>query len=600
MATTVDDKNELNATLVEAMLEDEAGQELATQGEDGTAEDEAAAGERDGEAAAAGADATEADAAADADAASVEDDERQVSATRSTALMSVLVVVSRITGFARTWAQAYAVGATVLASCYELANNLPTQIYELVTAGMLVTAFLPVYVSVKRRRGQEGANEYVSNLTSIALILTGAVTLVSFVFASQIIWTQSFSAVDDFDSARATWFFRFFVIEIVLYTLSTIFQGVVNAERDYLWTFLAPIFNNFVVIGSFVGYALLMDTNPTAALLVLALGNPLGVLMQVLLQLPSMRAHGVKLRWKVDLSDPALRDTAKIGVPSIVIMIVAFVANSFQMNALLSFTAIGASIGSYALIWFNLPYAIFAVPITTILFTELSDYYAEGNMRSFKEMVVSGTGKILFLLVPFSLFLIVFADELVTLISAGRFDTDAAALCAYYLRWRAPALAFYGVGMYLQKVCSATRKMDVYALVTVVGNVLQILVLQFVAPIVGLWMVPFSTCLFYLFFDGFILLSVQRDYGRLGLRAILKSGVRSVLLGGAGGAIAMLILRVSQLALAGFGGALMQALLACVVAGIPAVVVTYGLAVALKVPEASTVNVVLNKLLRRV
>ena len=63
----------------------------------------------------------------------------------SAALMSVLVIISRLTGFARTWAQAYAVGATVLASCYEVANNLPTQIYELVTAGMLVTAFLPVY-----------------------------------------------------------------------------------------------------------------------------------------------------------------------------------------------------------------------------------------------------------------------------------------------------------------------------------------------------------------------------------------------------------------------------------------------------------------------
>ena len=66
------------------------------------------------------------------------------SVASSTALMSVLVVVSRLTGFARTWAQAYAIGATVLASCYEVANNLPTQIYELVTAGMLVTAFLPV------------------------------------------------------------------------------------------------------------------------------------------------------------------------------------------------------------------------------------------------------------------------------------------------------------------------------------------------------------------------------------------------------------------------------------------------------------------------
>ena len=34
---------------------------------------------------------------------------------RSAALMSVLVIVSRITGFLRTWAQAYGMGTTIVA-----------------------------------------------------------------------------------------------------------------------------------------------------------------------------------------------------------------------------------------------------------------------------------------------------------------------------------------------------------------------------------------------------------------------------------------------------------------------------------------------------
>lgn len=60
---------------------------------------------------------------------------------RSSAMMSGLIIVSRITGFFRTWAQAYAVGVTMLASCYTIANNLPNLLYELVMGGMLVTAF---------------------------------------------------------------------------------------------------------------------------------------------------------------------------------------------------------------------------------------------------------------------------------------------------------------------------------------------------------------------------------------------------------------------------------------------------------------------------
>ena len=34
-------------------------------------------------------------------------------------------------------------------------------LYELVMGGMLVTAFLPVYMGVRREQGREASNEYV-------------------------------------------------------------------------------------------------------------------------------------------------------------------------------------------------------------------------------------------------------------------------------------------------------------------------------------------------------------------------------------------------------------------------------------------------------
>ena len=41
-------------------------------------------------------------------------------------------MISRITGFVRTWAMAFALGSTLLASSYTVANNLPNMLYELV------------------------------------------------------------------------------------------------------------------------------------------------------------------------------------------------------------------------------------------------------------------------------------------------------------------------------------------------------------------------------------------------------------------------------------------------------------------------------------
>ena len=155
--------------------------------------------------------------------------------------MSGLVIVSRITGFFRTWAQAFGMGTTITASAFTIANNLPNALYELVMGGMLVTAFLPVYVSTKKKAGREGASAYASNLLSLVTLLMGVLALLSFIFAGQIIWTQAFNASSEFDFDLATFFFRFFAIEIVLYALSSVISSVLNAERDYLWSTAAPI-----------------------------------------------------------------------------------------------------------------------------------------------------------------------------------------------------------------------------------------------------------------------------------------------------------------------------------------------------------------------
>ena len=53
-------------------------------------------------------------AAADDDEASAED------VGKSAALMSGLVIVSRITGFFRTWAQAFGMGTTITASAFTI------------------------------------------------------------------------------------------------------------------------------------------------------------------------------------------------------------------------------------------------------------------------------------------------------------------------------------------------------------------------------------------------------------------------------------------------------------------------------------------------
>lgn len=548
-----------------------------------------------------GAQSVKATASQSAKAAAAPDAEAntQEQVGRSAALMSALVVISRLTGFLRTWGQAYAIGVTVMASCYSIANNLPNQLYELVVAGMLTTAFLPVYMSVKKRSGAEGASEYTSNLVSIILVVMGAVAILGFVFAAQMVYTQSFTATSEFDFDLAVYFFRFFVIEVVLYALSSIFSGVLNAERDYFWGQAAPIFNNFVTTASFLLYAFLADKNPELALIVLAVGNPLGVAVQTFLQIPPMLKHGIRLRFRINLRDPLLKETLKIGVPSFVVMLTSVATTSVQSTASLTVVATGASITYYARLWYTLPYAILTVPITTAMFTELSDSWARQDRAAFTRGISTGVSQVLFFMVPFMLYLMVFSVPLVSIIAAGNFSSEALEATASYLAVYAGALPFYAVCMYLQKVTSAMRKMALYAWASVFASVMQIVMLLTLTETLGLNFVAFSSVLFFLLIDVIMFVSLRRTLGPLGLSAVLVSLVKTVVLGLLGAAVGALILNALNVFVGDCAGQTIRSVLYCVAAGVPALVVTYGGAMLLGMPEAAMISRLGSRLLRR-
>lgn len=525
-------------------------------------------------------------------------EDRQKEVSRSASMMSVLVIISRLTGFARTWAQSIAVGTTVLASCYAIANTLPDQLYELVGAGMLTTAFLPVYMSIKKKIGKEGANAYTSNLLSIVVIATLLTSILGIVFAGQVIYTQSFSANVEFDSELAIYFFRFFAIEIVLYSFSTIFSGVLNAERSYFWPMAAPIFNNFITTASFIAYALLAPVNPSLGLLILAFGNPLGVLVQVLVQIPSLKKNGIRLRLRINFHDPALRDTLKIGAPALIVVIANFITVSVQNSSQLSVSAAGGAISNYARLWYTLPYAILTVPLTTALFTELSDNWAKKNIAAFKRDLTQGVCQILLFTVPFMLYLIVFSVPLISIISSRQFEAEDIFLTAEFLSGLSLALPLYGVGMYLQKVCSAMRRMTLYAVAATLGSGVQVALLIFGTPYFGLGFVAATSAIFNVIIDIVMLLALRRRLGHIGLVSMAFAFVRSLGLGLLGSAAAVLIMRVLEAFIGPVIGSPLRGIINCFVAGIPAVLVTYGLAVIFKFPEAAAIRSLLGRLRR--
>lgn len=522
-------------------------------------------------------------------------------AEKSSNIVSILVIIGRITGFFRTSVQAWAIGALGLASAYTVANNLPNLLYELVMGGMLITSFLPVYMSVKSKRGKQAAADYASNLTSIVVLVMLVVLVLSLVFAAPIVWTQSAGATEGFDSELAIYFFRWFAIEVVLYALSSLISGVLNAERDYFASNVAPILNNVITIAGFLIYGFLVNDLGLPmgrAIVVLAIANPLGVAVQVLAQVPALMRHGVTLRPHINLHDPALGETLKIGLPTLVLMLISTPTAAVTSSCALSVTPAGASIAYYARVWYVLPFSIFAIPISVTMFTELSGSYMAGKLDTFKGYLASGIRKIVFTLIPMTLYLIVFAPYLVAVFTAGSFSGEAAQQTATYLQCLALALPFYGLSSYLQKACSSMIKMNFYMVATIVATVLQIAMCVGLTPLWGLYVVPISSTFFYGSVVIVTLLYIRRELGSIGMKSIVATAVRAFMLGLLGSLVGILILVVLRRVVGPCQGVLLGALY-CVVGGIPSVLVTFGLAYAQGISEAPFFDALFGRIARR-
>lgn len=522
------------------------------------------------------------------------------SITTSAAIISICTIISRITGFIRTWAMAFALGSTMLSSSYQVANNLPNMLFELVVGGMLVTAFLPVYMSVKKRLGEEASNEYASNIFTILVVSLGIASALCIAFPAQIIYTQSFLS-DQSEMTSAVFLFRIFAIQILFYGISSVFSGLLNAHRDYFWSSIAPAAHNVIVIVSFLAYPLLLPVNYELALWVIAIGNPLGVFVQMIMQWPALKKCGIKLRLHINLKDPALAETLRIGIPALIVVICSFAVVSVQNAAAYSYDDAGPSILAYSRLWYTFPYSFLVVPITTAMFTELSDMQTEDDWDGIRSGIVRGSNQILFLMIPMAMFLCVYSTPLVTLYHAGAFTADAVGAIASYLCALALSLPIYGVNMYLMKVFSALRMMNSYALVNFAMSALQIILILLAtnSGVLPIESIAWTSVVFYGLGDVLMFAILRKRLGRMNLSSTIKSCVLGTLMGAAGSIVGGGLLWAITSYLAPLSGSIGQAFLYIVICGLTSLVVTFGLAIKFDVRDAGFVTSLIKRLLRK-
>jgi putative peptidoglycan lipid II flippase len=329
---------------------------------------------------------------------------------RHSAVMSVGTGLSRLTGFLRVAAMAYALGVTEsrLADAYNVANTTPNIIYELAVGGILASALVPVFVSRLEREGRDQAWHTARAVLTVALVVLSGVMVLGILGSGLIIRMYTIGrhgAEIEAERHLAAFFLKWFMPQIVFYGLGAgVATGLLNAHRRFAAPMFAPILNNLVATATFFVFAALPGPKGTIDItttqkLVLAAGTTLGVAIMSLALWPSLRRIGFRWRWTFDLKDRGLRRIGRLAGWALVYVIVNQIGYLIVI-VLASGRQGGVTAYQSAFIFFQLPYAIFGVSIMTALLPSLSSRWADRDIATFRAQLAQGIRATAFIVVP--------------------------------------------------------------------------------------------------------------------------------------------------------------------------------------------------------
>jgi putative peptidoglycan lipid II flippase len=378
---------------------------------------------------------------------------------RSTAAMTALTAVSRVTGFIRIDVVAAVLGTTFLGNTYQSANTVPNILFELFAAGALQAVLIPTLVELVDR-GEPGDANHVAGAvlglsTAVLAVLAGLGMVLSPWIMRALVSGVHDAEVRDAEVRLGVLFLLFFLPQVVFYAAGLVATAALNAKSRFVTPVAAPIVNNVVVIGAYVAFHVMragaapsLDLT-VAQKLVLAGGTTAAVVAFCAVPVVAARRAGFSLRPHLDTRHPMVRRLVRQGawaalylaLTQVLLAVVLVLANRIEG---------GVVAYQVAFTLFLLPHALFAVPALTALFPRLSRQALDQDWDGYRESIRRGMDAIAFFALAATAVLLALAGPLSRLVLYGASAHSAEAV-AGAIRGFAPGVVGYGAFLYLTR-----------------------------------------------------------------------------------------------------------------------------------------------------
>ena len=371
------------------------------------------------------------------------DDRRPGTTTRTLARAGIIVTVafaiSRVLGYLRYVVIAAAVPDPSQLDSFFAAFRIPDFLFQLVAAGALSSAMIPVVAGLFATDEDARAWRVVSTVTTLMLSVLAVLALLVLVFAPALVPVIT-PGFDDAQLAQTVELTRVMVLAPLFLAAGAVATSVLNAKGRFGAAALAPIVYNVAII---VGALLFV---PPFGVVGLAIGVVLGALGHLLVQLPVMRRVGARITPRVDLGDSDARKTLVLMAPR-ALGLGAVQVGFLVMTSLASTLATGAIAAfTFAFAVLQIPIGVIGVPLGIVLLPSLSRESALGDADAFRRLLVGALRLLAFVMVPITAIGFVVAGDVTRLLfdygatDEPLLDATSAALQAFLLGLTAHSL----------------------------------------------------------------------------------------------------------------------------------------------------------------
>ena len=350
---------------------------------------------------------------------------------KSTAIVSTMTLISRVSGLVRDVVMANILGPSALADAFFVAFRIPNFLRRIFGEGAFAQAFVPVFSELTENNTDE-AKRFVNATAGMLALVTFVLSVLGIIFAPFIVRIFAPGFLDDPEKFAITVdALRFMFPYLFCISLVAMSAGVLNTMNRFAVPAVTPVLLNLCLI---VAMWLLVPWLNNAAQ-ALAVGVLIAGFVQLAFQVPSLIRAGYFPKPTIDKKNPAMRKVFGLMLPAVFSVSVA------QINTLVNtFLASFLVTGSVSWLYFSdrlmeFPVGVFGIALATVVLPSLSKEYTVGTPASFSSMMDWALRWVTIIALPATFALYILAVPLLTTIfQYNAFSTQDVLMSAVALK----------------------------------------------------------------------------------------------------------------------------------------------------------------------